>query len=107
MYNPMSLGEFISFAYLQPLELTLDKFAHMCETNQASISRLMNNKQDLTIDMACKLETGTGQSAQSWMNIWVAYKTHEAFVVGKSSVRPAITQEQLEYQISSKVPTES
>lgn len=98
MYNPMSLGEFISFAYLQPLELTLDKFAQRCETNQASISRLMNNKQDLTIDMACKLEKGTGRSAQSWMNIWAAYKTHEAFIAGKSSVKPVITQDQEEYQ---------
>ena len=32
------------------------------------------------------------------MNIWTAYKTHEAFIAGKSSVKPVVTQDQEDYQ---------
>ena len=77
--NDMSLGEFIRQVYMSEEggKMTMQQIADACGVTQATISRLINNKSDLTIDMAFKLEKGLGRSAQSWMNLWVNYKIWE------------------------------
>lgn len=77
--NDMSIGEFIRSVYMAEdgANMTMQQIADACDTTQATISRLINNKSDLTIEMAFKLEKGLGRSAQSWMNLFVNYKIWE------------------------------
>lgn len=88
--NPMSLGEFIRAVYMDPENnsMTMQQIANACGTTQATISKLINGKQELTVDLACKLEKGLGRSAQSWMNVWIAHKIDEAFKSGKTKYEP-------------------
>ena len=74
----MSIGEFIKDAYLSPLGITLDEAAHRCGTSGGQLSKLINGKQALTIDMALKLEAGFGRSAESWFNLYVAHELKAA-----------------------------
>jgi addiction module HigA family antidote len=77
--NDMSIGEFIKEVYMSEDggSMTMQQIADACGTTQATISRLVNGKQDLTIELAFKLEKGLGRSAQSWMNMFVNYKIWE------------------------------
>ena len=77
--SDMSLGEFIRDVYMSEEggKMTMQQIADACGVTQATISRLINNKSDLTIEMAFKLEKGLGHRAQSWMNLWADYKIWE------------------------------
>jgi addiction module HigA family antidote len=77
--DDMSIGEFIKDVYMSEDggSMTMQQIADACGTTQATISRLINGKQDLTIELAFKLEKGLGRSAQSWMNLFVNYKIWE------------------------------
>lgn len=77
--NELSLGEFIREVYMSEDggNMTMQQIADSCDTTQATISRLISGKSDLTIEMAFKLERGLGRSAQSWMNLFVNYKIWE------------------------------
>ena len=74
----MSIGEFIKEAYLVSLEMTLDEAAHKCGTSAGQLSKLINGKQSLTVDMALKLEKGFGRSADSWFNIYISNEISKA-----------------------------
>jgi len=55
--------------YLDELDISASDLANALEINKATLSRLLNEKADLSPTLALKLSEVLGRSAQSWMNM--------------------------------------
>lgn len=73
MKNNMHPGQFLKEAYLDQLEINASDLAKDLGVSQASISRLINGKSDMSVAMAIKLQKATGRSARSWLNLQLEY----------------------------------
>ena len=78
MNNPMHPGEFIFLAYMEPLNISATELAERLDVSPSSLSRIINKKMDVSCDMAVKLSKVLGRSAESWINIQMAYSLSEA-----------------------------
>ena len=76
--DPMHPGEFLKFAYLDPLSITSAELAKSLGISSSCLSRLINNKSALTAEVAIRLELVLGRSAESWMNLQMAYELKQA-----------------------------
>jgi addiction module HigA family antidote len=65
----MHPGEFLREAYIGHNGMTASKIAAACGIDQARMSRLVNEKCDVTPLLAIKLEKGLGRSAESWLEM--------------------------------------
>ena len=66
---PTHPGRFIQRVYLDELDISASDLAHALEINKATLSRLLNEKADLSPTLALKLSEVLGRSPQSWMNM--------------------------------------
>jgi addiction module HigA family antidote len=55
--------------YLDELDISASDLANALEINKATLSRLLNEKADLSPTLALKLSEVLGRSPQSWMNM--------------------------------------
>lgn len=65
----MHPGEYIKEVYVNANGLTASQIAADCGIDQARLSRLINQKCNVTPLLALKLEKGTGRSAESWLEM--------------------------------------
>ena len=65
--SDMTVGEFIVEAYIKPLGVTRGEFARMAGMSESSLSRVINGKCEITVDVAVKLHSATGRSVKSWL----------------------------------------
>ena len=66
---PTHPGKFIQRVYLDELGIPAADLANALEINKATMSRLLNEKADLSPTLALKLSEVLGRSPQSWMNM--------------------------------------
>ena len=66
---PTHPGRFIQRVYLDELDVSASDLANALEINKATLSRLLNEKADLSPTLALKLSEVLGRSPQSWMNM--------------------------------------
>lgn len=66
---PTHPGRFIQRVYLDELDVSASDLASALEINKATLSRLLNEKADLSPTLALKLSEVLGRSPQSWMNM--------------------------------------
>ena len=78
MKNPMHPGEFISLAYMEPLDLQSNELADRLGVSPSTLSRLLNQKMDVSYEMAMRLSTVLGRSPESWINLQAAYSLDKA-----------------------------
>ena len=78
LQKPMHPGEFIREVYLEPLELQIGTFAEKLGVDTSTVSRLVNQKADLSYEMALRLSKALGRSADSWMKMQIAYGLYRA-----------------------------
>ncbi|MGK6229549.1 HigA family addiction module antitoxin, partial [Klebsiella pneumoniae] len=78
LQKPMHPGEFIREVYLEPLEIQISTFAEKIGVDTSTISRLVNQKADLSYEMAIRLSKAFGRSAESWMKMQIAYGLYRA-----------------------------
>ena len=71
--KPMHPGEYLKLAFLDAMEITITKLAKDIDVSASTLSRLINEKSDLSYEMAIKLERRLGRSAESWMNLQVSH----------------------------------
>nr|WP_077763074.1 HigA family addiction module antitoxin [Escherichia coli] len=64
--------------YLEPLELQIGTFAEKLGVDTSTVSRLVNQKADLSYEMALRLSKALGRSADSWMKMQIAYGLYRA-----------------------------
>ena len=89
----MHPGEYITMAYLDPMELSLTDLAKALDVSVSTISRIINKKADVTPTMAVRLSHVLGRSAESWISMQSSYSLIEAeSVLDKSQLSPLSTQ---------------
>ena len=76
--NTSHPGEIIRRRYLEPLDLTLSTLAEALDVSVSSVSRVVNEKADLSCDMAMRLSHVLGGAAQMWMNLQTNYSISKA-----------------------------
>lgn len=75
-------GGIINRRYLKPLKLSYSRLADAMGVNVSSISRIVNEKADLTSDMAVRVSYVLGGTPEMWMGLQAEFnlaKAKEAF----------------------------
>jgi len=79
-HNPLHPGVFIKRVYLEPFEIGSNELARRLQVSAGLVSRLLNEKTDVSPPMALKLSVVLGRSPESWLlmqdnyNLWKARK---------------------------------
>ena len=81
---PSHPGGLIKRTYVEPLNLTVTEVAEALEVSPATLSRLLNEKIDLSPEMAVKLSKVLGRTPASWMNLQANH------TLAKLAIDPAI-----------------
>lgn len=79
-HSPMHPGTFIKRVYLEPFNVGSNELARRLQVSTGLVSRILNEKTDVSPAMAIKLSKVLGRSAESWVlmqgnfNLWKARK---------------------------------
>jgi len=71
--RPVHPGEILREDILPDMGVSVGKFADMLKVSRVTASRLVNEKQGVSPEMALRLSALFGNSAQFWLNIQNAY----------------------------------
>ncbi len=71
-------GEILRGGYLEPLELSIEKFAAEIEVHTKTLDDVVAEREPITDALAEALSKGTGTSAQFWLNLQRAYDEAKA-----------------------------
>ena len=77
-HNPMHPGAFIRRVYLIPNNIGSNVFASQLNVSNALVSRLVNEKVNLSPEMALKLSQVLGRSPESWLMMQNNYDLWQA-----------------------------
>ncbi len=94
MHNPPHPGETLREDVLPALGLTVTQAAQELGINRVTLSRVVNGKAAISVDLALRLEAWLdGPSAESWLKGQIAYDLWQAEQQGptKVAVRHATT----------------
>ncbi len=87
MYNPPHPGETLREDVLPALGLTVTKAAQELGINRVTLSRVLNGKAGISVDLALRLEAWLdGPSAESWLKGQLAFDLWHAEQRGKTKV---------------------
>lgn len=73
MHNPMHPGEYLKEMCFDPIELEITEAAKLLNVSRSALSRLLNGKANVSVEMAFKLEKAFNGTAQSWLNMQTQY----------------------------------
>lgn len=97
MHNPPHPGETLREDVLPALNLTVTQAATELGINRVTLSRVLNGRAGISIDLALRLEAWLdGPSAQSWLkgqlayDLWQAQKHRPQVKCRHASLRGAI-----------------
>ena len=76
--KPMHPGKFLKEAYLIPSGFNAKELATKMNVSASSVSRLISCKSELSYSMAIRLSKVFKRTAESWMNVQVAYGLEKA-----------------------------
>lgn len=62
-------GEVLLHDYLKPLSLGISELAERINTDHTTASALVNNKIQLTVDLATRLASAFDTSMEFWLNL--------------------------------------
>ena len=71
--KPIHPGEILREDIIPAMEVTVVEFAEMLKVSRVTASRLVNEKQGISPEMALRLAALFGNSPQFWLNIQNAY----------------------------------
>jgi addiction module HigA family antidote len=91
MRNPSHPGDLVRHDCLEPLGLTVTKGAQVLGVSRKTLDNLVNRRAGVSPEMAVRLATAFGGSAQAWINMQAQYdyarvRQREAAI--KATVRP-------------------
>jgi addiction module HigA family antidote len=69
MYNPPTLGEFITELFLKPKKMSTREFSEQLGVSRSTVNRLLNGQTRITPTMAERLSKVTGRSVASWIRL--------------------------------------
>lgn len=71
-------GGIIRRRYLEPLKLTMTDLAEAMGVSLSSVSRIVNEKAELTSEMALRLSYVVGGTPEMWMGLQTSYSLDKA-----------------------------
>jgi antitoxin HigA-1 len=75
-------GEILQLDFLEPMQITVDRFSADIGVTQSSISQILNGERGITVDIALKFAGYFGNSDRFWLNLQTQYdavKTQELY----------------------------
>lgn len=87
MHNPPHPGEIIKELCIEPLGLTVTEAAKGLGVSRSSLSELLNGRRGISPDMAIRLSTAFGGSAESWVRQQAQYDLWQAMQRKKDIVK--------------------
>lgn len=87
MKSPVHPGEILREEVIKPLDLTVGQAAEILGVARQTLSRLLNERGDLTPEMAFKIEAAFGAKADVMMRVQLAHNMAKA-----DKRRPEITR---------------
>ena len=78
MYNPPHPGEVLNELCLQPLGLSVTRAAKALGITRKTLSQLVNGHIGVSPTMAIRLALATKTTAESWLNMQMAYELWQA-----------------------------
>jgi len=93
MFNPPHPGEILKEDVLSELGLTVTEAAKQLAVTRVTLSRIINGKSGISPDMALRLAAWLGTSADSWLNMQVAYDLWQA----EQQPRPMISAARVQH----------
>ena len=74
MHNPPHPGEVLADTVLrEDGGLTVSEFARQLRVSRVALSRVVNGRAAVSAELAIRLAKALGGSAESWLNMQVAY----------------------------------
>ena len=73
MHNPPHPGEILQDLWLEPLGLSIGGAAEALGVSRETLSEIVNGRVAISPEMAVRLETAFGKSAESWLAHQAAY----------------------------------
>ena len=67
--RPVSVGEFITEEFLEPMKITQGKLAEAMGVSRKHVNELCNNRRAITVDTALMLAKAFGNTADFWLNL--------------------------------------
>ncbi len=78
MHNPPHPGEFITEVYLKPNNLSGRELSAKLDVSASTLNRILRGKSGISPEMALRLSTALGRSAESWLSMQVNYDLWQA-----------------------------
>jgi antitoxin HigA-1 len=75
-------GEILQLDFLDPMQITVDRFSADIGATQTCISQILNGERGITVDIALKFAGYFGNSDRFWLNLQTQYdaaKTQELY----------------------------
>ncbi len=73
MHNPPHPGEVLKGLWLAPMDVSITDAAKSIGVSRRTLSKIINEKGNITSEMAVRLSLALGGSPESWMGHQVAY----------------------------------
>lgn len=73
MFNPPHPGEIVREFCIKPLDLSVTEAAKGLGVSRSSLSELLNGRRGISPEMAIRLATAFGGSAESWITQQAQY----------------------------------
>jgi antitoxin HigA-1 len=73
MHNPPHPGEVLKALCLEPLDLSVTEAAKALDVSRKTLSATLNGRVGISPEMAVRLSTAFGTSAESWLSQQVQY----------------------------------
>ncbi|HAY0266724.1 TPA: HigA family addiction module antidote protein [Escherichia coli] len=73
LVEPVHPGVFIREMFMEPFEISAADLSEKLHVSPSTLSRVLNGKADLSVEMALRLSRVLGRSAESWINMQTQY----------------------------------
>jgi addiction module HigA family antidote len=73
MHNPPHPGEIIKDAIIDGRSITVKQAAEYLDVDRVTLSRLLNGKAAISVEMALRLSRAMGTTPDMWLNMQSSY----------------------------------
>ena len=89
MHNPPHPGEILTDTVLrEDGGMTVTEFAKRLGVSRVALSRVVNGRAAVSAELAIRLAAALGGSAESWLNMQVAYDLWHAQKKRRPAIKP-------------------
>lgn len=91
MHNPAHPGEVLKVAFLEEMEITIQKLADHLHVTRASLSRVINGHASMSTELAVKLELAGFSKAKFWLDMQTNYNLWQTMQRAQPPIRPLVS----------------